>query len=96
MTSAGVDTDVEVTVATEATSEATVDKAVSAEHSRHLAEINGSQAKMVVKQEATMVTLEDAWCFVCRGCSPAERSMRAYCSPPCRQRVDRGRRREAA
>ena len=49
-----------------------------------------------VAQAAALAITADAWCFVWRGRSPAERSTRAYCSPPCRQRAYRGRRREIA
>jgi hypothetical protein len=53
-------------------------------------------ALQTVAQAAALAITADAWCLVWRGRSPAERSTRAYCSPPCRQRADRGRRREAA
>jgi hypothetical protein len=53
-------------------------------------------ALQIVARAAALAITADAWCFVWRGRSPAERSTRAYCSAPCRQRADRGRRREAA
>lgn len=53
-------------------------------------------ALQTLAQAAALAITADAWCLVCRGRSPAERSTRPYCSPPCRQRADRGRRREAA
>jgi invasion protein IalB len=49
-----------------------------------------------VARAAALATTADAWCVVCQGRSPADRSTRPYCSAPCRQRADRGRRREAA
>jgi len=53
-------------------------------------------ALQTVAQTAALAITADAWCLVWRGRSTARRSTRAYCSPPCRQRAQRGRCREAA